>query len=285
MGSTTRRRKALNPLSSIGTDLTVTLAAADRHRGGGFGGGGGGGGFGGGGGGGREVIQANQSAITDLSKLGKPGTHFDHDFLLPGTQLTFPQSQATQIASLAGVRAVSTGLVLSAVHQNGTVPKIVAKIKAGGDRLTVTGRVRFQFDAGRAGQDPRMHPEGSAAAARCRRAGRPTPRSGGGGSLGGGGGGRPGGGGFFNRGAFAKCLPAQVRNFRKTIVTPQQTIQQLVNPPQTNIKSSSVLDRRRRPVAARHRPRHAVARLERPLPLDRRRTRRSSPTATRARTA
>jgi ABC-type antimicrobial peptide transport system permease subunit len=30
-----------------------------------------------------------------------------------------------------------------------------------------------------------------------------------------------------------------VRNFQKTIVTPQQTIQQVVNPPQTNIKSST----------------------------------------------
>ena len=59
-----------------------------------------------GGGGGRELIQANQSAITDLSKLGKPGTHFVHDFFLPGTQLTFPQSQAKQIATLPGVAAV-----------------------------------------------------------------------------------------------------------------------------------------------------------------------------------
>ena len=46
------------------------------------------------------MLQANQAAITDLSKLGKPGTHFVHDFFLPGTQLTFPQSQAKQIAAL-----------------------------------------------------------------------------------------------------------------------------------------------------------------------------------------
>ena len=37
-------------------------------------------------------MQANQSVITDLSKLGKPGTHFVHDFFLPGTQLTFQQT-------------------------------------------------------------------------------------------------------------------------------------------------------------------------------------------------
>ena len=45
------------------------------------------------------MLQANQSAITDLSKLGKAGTHFVHDFFLPGTQLTFPQSQTKQIAA------------------------------------------------------------------------------------------------------------------------------------------------------------------------------------------
>ena len=61
--------------------------------------------------GGREVIAANQSVITDLSKLGKPGTHFVHDFFLPGTQLTFPQKQTAKIASLAGVASISNGLV------------------------------------------------------------------------------------------------------------------------------------------------------------------------------
>jgi ABC-type antimicrobial peptide transport system permease subunit len=225
--------KALNPLSSIGTDLTVTLAPQTDTGGGGFGGGGGG--FGGGGGGGfggaGQTLAANQSALTDLSKLGKPGAHFDHTFLLPGTQLTFPQSQASQIASLSGVSAVSAGLVLSAVHQDGTVPKIIAKIKTGGNRLTVTGRVRFQFsqaeqDKIRACVQKLQGSSGSATPA--------TPGQGGG-RLGG----RGGGGGGFDRGAFAQCLPAQIRNFRKTIVTPQQTIQQLINPPQTNIKSET----------------------------------------------
>ena len=52
---------ALDPLSSIGTDITVTLAPS-QDTGGGFGPGGGGGS--------REVVQANSSVITDLSKLG-----------------------------------------------------------------------------------------------------------------------------------------------------------------------------------------------------------------------
>jgi ABC-type antimicrobial peptide transport system permease subunit len=223
------QKKALNPLSSIGTDLTVTLAPQTDNSG--FGSGGG---FGGGGAG-REVVQANASVLTDLSKLGKPGQKFDHTFLLPGTQLTFPQNQAKQIKSIPGVAAVSSGLVLSAVHQNGTVPKIVAKLKTGGQRLTISGRVRFQFT--QAQQDKvraciqKLQASGKFPTA-------PTTGGAGGGRLGGGigGGGRGGG---FDRGAFAQCLPAQFRNFRRTVTTPQQLVQQVVNPPQTNIKSTT----------------------------------------------
>jgi putative ABC transport system permease protein len=225
------QKTALNPLSSIGTDLTVTLAPQQDTGGGPGGGGGFGGGFGGNG----QVLQANQSAITDLSKLGKAGSHFVHDFFLPGTQLTFPQSQTKQIATLSGVSAVSSGLVLSAVHQEGTVPKIVAKIRTGGQRFQVTGRVRFQ-------QTPAERARVAACFAKLAGSNNATPSQGngnqGGGQLGGAGG--PGGGGFrFGAGAAAKCLPASFRNFTRNFVTPQQTIQQLVNPPQTNIKSSS----------------------------------------------
>ena len=56
-----------------------------------------------------------------------------------------------------------------------------------------------------------------------------------------GGGGLGGGGarGAGERSAFAKCLPARLQRFRATITTPEQTLQQVVNPPQTNIKSST----------------------------------------------
>jgi hypothetical protein len=114
----------LDPLAGIGTDLTVTRTAEEDAGGGPFGGG-------------RDIVEANQAVITDLSKLGKPGTHFVHDFFLPGTQLTFTQAQAKQIAGLDGVSAVSAGLTLQAVHQEGKVPKIVAKIQTGGDRIDV----------------------------------------------------------------------------------------------------------------------------------------------------
>ena len=113
--------------------MTLAPQTQDASQGGGPGGGG----FGGG----REVIEANQSVITDLSKLGKPGDKFVHDFFLPGTQLTFPQTTAAQIAKVDGVASVSSGLVLAAVHQSGTVPKIVAKIKAGGQQIRVNRQI------------------------------------------------------------------------------------------------------------------------------------------------
>ncbi len=75
------QKKTLNPLAGIGTDLTVTLTPAHRTRAAFQGG------RRGGGGGNRDLIQSNLSVVTDLSKLGKPGTHFVHDFFLPGTQL------------------------------------------------------------------------------------------------------------------------------------------------------------------------------------------------------
>src|SRR5260221_6937347 len=64
------QKTALNPLSSIGTDLTVTLSPQQDTGGGGFGGGPGGGG--GGVRGTRQVLQANQAAVTDLSQLAQP---------------------------------------------------------------------------------------------------------------------------------------------------------------------------------------------------------------------
>ncbi len=130
--------KTLNPLADIGTDLTVTLQPQQQATGG-FGGGT----FGGpgGGGGNRDLVQANLSVVTDLSKLGKPGAHFVHDFFLPGTQLTFKQSRAQQIASINGVAQVTQGLTLLAEHQEGVVPKIVAKLKTGGQTFSVTRNI------------------------------------------------------------------------------------------------------------------------------------------------
>ena len=224
------QKTALNPLSSIGTDLTVTLSPQQQQ--GGFAGGGPGGG-----GDARAVIQANQSVLTDLSKLGKPGQHFVHDFFLPGTQLTFPQSQTARIATLSGVSEVSSGLLLLAEHQEGTVPKIVATFKTGGQKQTVTGTTAPPTTAQLA------QIQACFAKIRAQQGGGTTGGGGGagGGGAGGGGGFSQGGGGGRGRnfGAFAKCLPAQFRHFRATFRTPSQTLKQVLAPPQTNIKSTA----------------------------------------------
>jgi len=208
------QRKTLNPLGGIGTDLTVTLSPQQANQGGfGFRQGGG------------DLLAANQSVITDLSKLGKPGTHFVHDFFLPGSQLTFQQSAANQISSIANVAQVTTGLTLLAEHQSGVVPKIVAKLKTGGQTFQIR----------------RNLPRPTAAQFAAMQACFDKLRAKSGGFGGGGGGGRQGPGGFGggDRGAFAKCLPASLRRFRTNFTTPQQTLRQVLNPPQTNISTTA----------------------------------------------
>jgi putative ABC transport system permease protein len=214
------QKSALDPLAGIGTDLTVTRAAQTSD-----------GQFGGGRGSDfRDVLAANSSVITDLSKLGKPGQHFVHDFFLPGTQLTFPASQAQRIAKLNGVASVTTGLVLLAEHQEGTVPKIVAKLKAGGQTFDIRRRITPPTAAEQRSIQAciaKLQASGQGAAP----AGPAGP--GGFGQRG------QGSGGFraFGGGAFQKCLPARFRNFRARFTTPTQTLRQVLDPPQTNIQT------------------------------------------------
>ena len=222
-GLDSAQQKTLNPLADIGTDLTVTLAPQQSQSSG----------FGGpGGGGNRDIVQANQSVVTDLSKLGKPGTHFVHDFFLPGTQLTFSQSAASQVASIGGVAQVTQGLTLLAEHQEGVVPKIVAKLKTGGQTFQINRNIprptAAQFAQMQACFDKLRSQNGGSG-------GNNNP---GGGGFGGGGGGFGGGGGV-DRGAFSKCLPASLRRLRTRFTTPQQTLRQVLNPPQTNIKTTA----------------------------------------------
>jgi ABC-type antimicrobial peptide transport system permease subunit len=224
------QKKTLDPLADIGTDLTVTLQPQQNQAGFGFGGGGGGGGN-------RDLIAANQSVITDLSKLGKPGQHFSHDFFLPGSQLPFKQTSASQVSKLANVAQVTTGLTLIAEHQDGIVPKIVAKFKTGGQTFRFNRNIprptAAQFQAMQACFDKLRAKNGGSSSSGNGQNG-----------FGNRGGGGVGGGGFFGgggagRGAFAKCLPASLRKLRTQFTTPQQTLKQVLNPPQTNISTTA----------------------------------------------
>ena len=212
----------LDPLAGIGTDLTVTRTAQEDTGGGPFGGGGN-----------RDVVEANQAVITDLSKLGKPGTRFVHDFFLPGTQLTFTEAQAKEIAALEGVEAVTAGLTLQAVHQEGKVPKIVAEIETGGDRIDVNQAITPPTAAEQQQIQECLAKLGITL---------PEARQGGGApdeTPGGGLGGQGGGGRTVGPGAFASCLPERMQRFRATITTPRETLQQVLDPPQTDITSES----------------------------------------------
>ncbi|HEY7398635.1 MAG TPA: ABC transporter permease [Gaiellaceae bacterium] len=237
------QKKTLDPLAGIGTDLTVTLSPQQQTSS--FGGPGGGGG----GGRDRDLIQANQSALTDLSKLGKPGQHFVHDFFLPGSQLTFQQSAASQIASIPGVAQVTTGLTLLAEHQSGVVPKIVAKLKTQPKTFQIQRNIprptAAQFAQMQACFDKLRGSSGSSGSGNGSGSGSGSSGGNGnsfGGGNGGSGGAFGGGGGRFggvDRGAFAKCLPASLRRLRTQFTTPQQTLRQVLNPPQTNIQTSA----------------------------------------------
>ena len=239
------QKKVLSPLSSIGTDILVTRVAGTTtsttatptptpqadQRGGGFGGrfGGGGGFFGGPGGQGLNLsdVQAlaaeNNNVVTDLSKLGKPGTHFTHDFFLSATQISFPQDAISQISKLSGVSSAVGALTQLADHQTGTVPQIVAELKTGGQTITQTARP--------SPPTPAEQKQIEACIAKRNGGSQPTPQpqpSDGGGRFEGGG-----------RGFFFDCLPQRLRQFRFSFRTPLETLRQAIDPPQTDITSTS----------------------------------------------
>jgi ABC-type antimicrobial peptide transport system permease subunit len=126
------------------------------------------------------------------------------------------------------VAQVTPGLTLLAEHQEGVVPKIVAKLKTGGQTFRFNRNIPRPTQA----QFEQMQ--------KCFQKLGVTP--GGGGGRGGGGGGGGGGFGFrggADRSAFAKCLPASLRRLRTQFTTPQQTLRQVLDPPQTNITTTA----------------------------------------------
>ena len=244
-GLSTAQAKVLSPLSSVGADVLVTRVAGDTSATGnttaspspapsaGRFGGGGGGFFGGGGPGGGPNSQLNQADIqalladnsalvTDLAKLGKPGQKFTRDFFLPATLLTFPQQAVSDVAAIPHVTSAVGALSLLATHQTGTVPTIVASLKTGGQTITQTSRPAPMSAAERKAFQACLAKNGGSF----------------GGPGGGGGGGFTGGGGFGG-GAVEQCLPARFREFRAQFIVPLQTIRQVLNPPQTDITSTT----------------------------------------------
>lgn len=107
--------KVLEPLTGVGTDLSVTrtinleagpqgLSEADRN-----------------------ALRAERGgARFGLRNLGKPGEKFSRDDFAPTGQLSFPASRVTSVRKLAGVKDAAGSLTLNAVHIEGTVPELPA---------------------------------------------------------------------------------------------------------------------------------------------------------------
>jgi putative ABC transport system permease protein len=210
------QKTALNPLSSIGTDLTVTVQP-DTLGGDAF---------------------ANRIVSTDLSRLGKAGQHFSNDTFSSGSQLAFAQSQAKSVASIPSVAAIATGLTLTVTHQEGTVPKISTQITTGGQQLSVQGQVHKPTAAELAKMSACLAKLEHRSSTPTKTGSKTTP-------LGPAQPSQPGGGltgSSIARNAGASirnCIPASMRRFSKTITVPQKTINKQVKTPKTDIKTSS----------------------------------------------
>ncbi|HEX2850697.1 MAG TPA: ABC transporter permease [Acidimicrobiales bacterium] len=259
----------LAPLQSVGTDILVTRVAGAQPTDGSSttsttapdqANGGGGRGFfrngGGGGNGGlnqqdtQALLSENQNVVTDLAKLGNPGDQFTRDFFLSATLLSFPDDAVKQIQSVPGVTSATGGLVQLAEHETGTVPQIVASIQTGGETFTQTVRPDPMTDAERPAFQQCLAAKGVQIGGN-NQSGATNGTTGGTGGTGGtgstppadgGGGGGFGGGGFGRAArnpAFEDCLPQRFQQFQAQFTTPLRTIQQVVNPPSTDIKNES----------------------------------------------
>ncbi|MGH2718741.1 MAG: FtsX-like permease family protein [Actinomycetota bacterium] len=260
-GLTQAQNSVLSPLQAIGTDILVTRVAGSTSTASASpapsasptaaGRGGGGGFFRAGGANNalnstaaQELTQENESVLTDLSSLGPAGTQFTHDFFLSSTLLTFPDAAVTETAGLPGVASVAPGLIQNVEHETGTVPNQIV--------TTTVGSQTFQQRV----TPPQLTPAQDSAVQSCLSAagitfaapgaggagggggstGTATPGRGGLGSVGGGAG---GGGGGADRQKVEACIAQADPSFTATFTTPAQEIQQIVNPPKTNINNAS----------------------------------------------
>jgi len=109
--------KVLEPLTGVGTDMSVTRpinftggtagigpgGLSEKER--------------------QQLQEENGPARVGLTNLGKPGSHFSRDNFVSTSQLSFPASEVKRISRLSGVEAAAGSLTLSALHIEGTVPE------------------------------------------------------------------------------------------------------------------------------------------------------------------
>ena len=246
-GLSASQSKALSPLTSVGTDIVVTRTVAPTTASSGSSGSSSSGSAKGSAGSGllsegasffggsagkafgqlnatddADLLSANSSVLTDLSKLGPPGTQFVHDFFLPGTLITFPQAALKTISSVHGVQSAVPALSMQAQHETGTVPTITATVTTPEQTINAIQNV-----------PPLTSAQGQQVLT-CLTSD-PTFLS----LLSHGG----GGGTSLLTGSFGallqKCLPPSYQQFVSQVIVPAITINQVVNPPSTDTKTSS----------------------------------------------
>jgi putative ABC transport system permease protein len=110
--------KVLEPLTGVGTDLSVTrpIKLTGGSANGGFAG--------------PRLTQKEREQLDKengatrlgLRNLGKPGSHFSRDSFVATSQLSFAASRVAKTRALAGVKDAAGGLTLAAIHTEGTVP-------------------------------------------------------------------------------------------------------------------------------------------------------------------
>jgi putative ABC transport system permease protein len=220
--------RALTPLSSVGTDILVTRGSADapvdaattqtngtapqRVRRG----------FGA-----TADDEETQAIKTDLSKLGNPGDKFTHDFFVASGGQTFDSTVLDDLEKVPGVQGVVAGLTMVATHQTGTVPAIVAEVNqpeqtVRPDPPTAAERQGIEDCLKAKGVNIGPAPDGGTVT----QTGPPPGADGGGGTR-----------GFAAVGGdeFLDCMPARF----KAVTIPQRTLTQALNPPQTDIESTT----------------------------------------------
>jgi len=134
------QERVLEPLTGVGTDITVTRPLRLDSSSGGSGGP-------------SQLSEVEQRRLEaengdqrlGLTGLGQPGERFRRDRFL-SAQLSYPENTAQAVAAIAGVQAVARELTLNVMRVSGTVP---TASEQGG------GVIRRGFGAGAGGGPPR----------------------------------------------------------------------------------------------------------------------------------
>jgi ABC-type antimicrobial peptide transport system permease subunit len=112
--------KVLEPLTGVGTDMSVSRTIEVSAPGSGQGNGP----FGQLSEKEREQLRKeNGGGRFGLQNLGNPGTKFSRDTFVSTAQLSMPASDVSTIANIEGVQATAGGLTLNSLHIEGTVPE------------------------------------------------------------------------------------------------------------------------------------------------------------------